>query len=137
MTTNTIHQSTVFDLHGADDVSRCVRVDLGYDALDPYAVSLVFHPVSGPVRWLVARDVLIGGLLEPCGEGDLTVRPSADTLLRLEIRLTTPGGSALFVASALEIAAFVDRTLALVPPGEEDMGGAVEEALAQLLPVID
>ncbi|WP_434447213.1 SsgA family sporulation/cell division regulator [Lentzea sp. E54] len=137
METFTINHSTVFELLDGVDARRDIPVDLSYDARVPYAVSVVFSSNRGPVRWLIARDVLVDGLLRQSGEGDFTVGPLHGDGLKVWIRLSTPTGSAKFEASSLAVASFLDSTFALVPLGEEDMSDAVDEAVRQMLSGVD
>jgi hypothetical protein len=102
----------------ADDPDRPVMVIALYRLADPYAVSLFFPGLRKP--WYLARALLVDGLEQPAGEGDVRVAP-AETDEWIEITLL-PGQARqcrLFVLRA-QIDSFVTRTCRLVPVGSED-----------------
>ncbi|NUQ89124.1 MAG: SsgA family sporulation/cell division regulator, partial [Glycomyces artemisiae] len=51
-----------------------------YDAADPWAVRITFPGAGGDtatgVRWMVGRDLLLQGVTDPAGEGDVQLFPS-------------------------------------------------------------
>lgn len=94
---------------------------LGYRADDPYAVWLTFHIPGGDVSWAVSRSLLLKGLTEPSGDGDIRLRPGVDeeghavTILNFR----SPNGSLSTQARSVALRTFLDRTWLVVPPGEE------------------
>ena len=50
----------------------------GYCSSDPYAVWLTFYLPGGDVSWAVARSLLVRGLTDPAGDGDIRLWPSLD-----------------------------------------------------------
>lgn len=142
----TVVASTVFWLLGppAEDTaagaprwtsSVPVPVQLRFAVDDPFAVHLRF--TTGPardVRWVFARDLLTDGLLAPTGDGDVRVRPSADATRDVVlVELSSPSGHACFEASATAVAAFLDRSFAVVAPGRESEQVDLDAALVALL----
>ncbi|MET8847999.1 SsgA family sporulation/cell division regulator [Amycolatopsis sp. NPDC004625] len=97
--------------------------DLHYDPADPYAVTLV----TGFTRWVFARELLAGGLIEPTGDGDVHIRPDTggDPAL-IVIRLSSPDGEAelLIPRGAAERA--TDEFDAAVPAGTEHIDWETE-----------
>lgn len=91
---------------------------LSYTALDPFAVALVFHGPSDDVVWLVDRQLLMAGRDAAAGEGDVLVRPARGEGT-IVIQLRSPDGTLEAVLPRDDLDAFVARTLALVPLGEE------------------
>lgn len=122
----------------AEGVDRPVMLDLSYGRADPYAVSLTFHMCADTtVRWVVGRDLLLDGLVKLTGVGDVQVWPCRDPGAdRVHIALCPcPKQEAVVVtASARALGSFLQRTLAVVPPGTEechlDMDGAVHQLLS-------
>lgn len=121
-----------------DNTGTALRLtaELRYDATDPYAVDAVFQ-TGDPrgVRWVFARDLLSAGLCRPTGDGDVRVWPRVhDGRSTVLIELRSPDGRAVLEAPAEGLAAFLQSTYALVPPGSEstciDLDGLVNELLA-------
>ncbi len=112
-----------------------VPARLGYRTADPYAVHIDFHVDSAcPVHWAFARDLLVEGVFRPCGHGDVRVWPSrADGRGVVLIALNSPGGEALLEAPAAQVAAWLERTLRVVPPGSEGDRLGIDDGLAGLL----
>ncbi|MEU0831720.1 SsgA family sporulation/cell division regulator [Streptomyces sp. NPDC005969] len=112
-----------------------VAARLMYRTEDPYAVHVTFHIGSDfPVHWTFARDLLVEGVFRPCGHGDVRIWP-AETERRnvLCVALRSPDGDALLEVSSAAVAAWVERTLRLVPPGTETERLGIDAALAELL----
>jgi hypothetical protein len=123
----------------SEELSFRIPVELMYEAKDPYAICLTFHlPGDAPVTWAFGRELLVDGINEPCGEGDVHIAPSnPDELADVHIRLQVGGDRALFRASAAPLVAFLDRTDKLVPLGQEhtqsDYAGCLEDELGRIL----
>ena len=121
-----------------DGMGRSIDLTAGfhYDAADPFAVTLTFYTDGPEVTWSFARDLLVEGLTQPSGAGDVHVWPSeaANGRALTVIELQSPGGQALLQAPAAAIAAFVDASLEIVASGEEssqlDLDALVDELLA-------
>ncbi|WP_049579189.1 SsgA family sporulation/cell division regulator [Streptomyces sp. SBT349] len=98
-----------------------VPARLRYHAEDPYAVHVSFHINSeSPVDWAFARELLIEGLTRPSGQGDVRLWPgTARGCHVLCLALQSPDGEALLHAPVEPVAAWLRRTLRLVPPGAE------------------
>lgn len=112
-----VHQSQFVYLNGC---STPVLARLMYRADDPFTVSLAFRVDAGEwVEWDFARELLLAGLAEPAGIGDVRLRPdlSDDELLVLE--LESPDGYAVVELEIADVARFADATVAIVPPGAE------------------
>ncbi|MEU0102951.1 SsgA family sporulation/cell division regulator [Streptomyces sp. NPDC006267] len=112
-----------------------VPARLTYRTDDPYAVHIAFHIGSEtPVHWTFARELLVEGVFRPCGHGDVRIWP---TKVRgrsvICVALTSPDGDALLEVSSAAVAAWVERTLRVVPPGAESDRLGIDEALAELL----
>ncbi|WP_405465608.1 SsgA family sporulation/cell division regulator [Streptomyces jietaisiensis] len=113
---------------------------LAYRTADPYAVHLTFHIDSvRPIRWSFARDILIDGVFRPSGHGDVRVWPvraeagGGPASRSLMLALTSPDGDALLQAPADPVAAWLERTLRVVPPGSEGERLGLDDDLSQLL----
>ena len=67
-------------LHCLDELERPMSfiASFGYHPDDPYAVWITFHIPAGDVRWAIARSLLVRGLTEPAGEGDIQLWPNID-----------------------------------------------------------
>lgn len=104
-----------------------------YYRCDPLAVTVEFGTLPDHlVAWTFARDLLIAGLYAPAGVGDVQVFPAKG---RLAVRLASGDGTETVTCRAVDMAAFVGRTLAWVPAGGEatrlDVSGAISRILAE------
>jgi hypothetical protein len=118
----------------ADADAVPLPVSLRYSAADPYAVRAVFSGDGMEVEWVFARDLLRTGLATPVGDGDVHVWPSWGTGRELlMISLTSPDGQAVLEAAADDVRAFLDRTAAVVPDGEESGYLDLDSTLTRLL----
>ncbi|GAA3054062.1 SsgA family sporulation/cell division regulator [Kitasatospora albolonga] len=122
--------------------SAPLRVTLRYRACDPLAVRMGFpaefaldgEPVPDGVpeiTWVFARELLAGGVDQPCGQGDVHVRPSSPRHTLVELR--SPEGTALVRFPAPELRRFLWRSHALVAAGQEHLHLDADRALAELL----
>lgn len=112
----------------------------------PYAASVTFYPDDGMAEIAVPRDgggvphsvqfsrgLLIDGLAEPVGEGDVRVGPHPDMDDWLLIELPIEGRQVEFWAERAPIDEFVDATLLLVPSSREAAELDVESVIARIL----
>ena len=92
-----------------------------YTTADPYAVTLSFRADRGRwVEWCFARELLVAGLNEPAGEGDVRIRPDLATDPdQLLIELESPDGYAVVELGREAAARFIASTHTLVPLGAE------------------
>jgi hypothetical protein len=107
---------------------------LSYYGDDPYAVHITFHINSDhPVDWTFARELLVEGVVRPCGHGDVRVWPTeVDGHSVVLMDLSSPNGDALLQAPAAQVSAWLERTLRAVPPGSEGDRLGLDDALAEL-----
>ncbi|MBU6531048.1 SsgA family sporulation/cell division regulator [Streptomyces sp. NPDC057245] len=105
----------------SEELSFRIPVELRYETSDPYAVRLTFHlPGDAPVTWAFGRELLVDGVVRPCGDGDVRIAPvDPEPLAEVMIRLQVGSDQALFRSSAAPLVAFLDRTDKLVPLGQE------------------
>jgi len=101
---------------------------LVYTDADPYAVRVVFHGPHDDVSWLVDRQLLLAGRSVASGQGDVLVRPGDGIV---EICFRSPDGTLETVLPRPDLDAFLVRTTALVPLGEERVDA--DELLTALL----
>jgi Streptomyces sporulation and cell division protein, SsgA len=103
----------------------------GYDPSDPWAVWITFVGPKDNVRWAVGRDLLLQGMTDPAGEGDIQLWPSIDENGRAAVvmELCSPDGRLVTQLLTNELFRFLTRTLAAVPLGTEsiDLDDLVEE----------
>ncbi|HVW44759.1 MAG TPA: SsgA family sporulation/cell division regulator [Amycolatopsis sp.] len=92
-----------------------------YVARDPYAVALSFRAQRGQwIDWVFARDLLIAGLSEPVGLGDVRVRPDLSFEEGLfVVELESPDGYAVVEMRRADVESFLEATAARVPLGAE------------------
>ena len=112
-----------------------LETELSYDPADPLAVSATFSTVAGRVRWTFGRDLLIEGLVEPVGDGDVHVWPCLDNDGNsvVIIELCSPDGEALVQGRTADITDFVERMTQSVAPGAESELVDVDAAIAAIL----
>jgi hypothetical protein len=110
----------------------------GYDPADPWAVCITFRGPKEQVNWLVARELLIRGLTDPAGEGDIQLWPSIDDGGRATVvmELRSPDGHLVTELRTHELYRFLTRTQAMVPTGTEtmDLDGLVDAISRQSEP---
>ncbi|AEW94316.1 MULTISPECIES: SsgA family sporulation/cell division regulator [Streptomycetaceae] len=112
-----------------------VPARLEYRADDPFAVHFTFHVTSdAPVTWTFARELLIDGVFRPCGHGDVRIWPAkSEGRPVICLALSSPDGDALLEAASSPVAAWLERTLRLVPPGSEHEQLGLDQELGELL----
>ncbi len=119
-----------------------LNAEFAYDAADPWAVIITFRGASGrstePVTWAVGRDLLLQGLTDPAGEGDVQLFPSVDEGGRAAVimELRSPDGRLVTQMCSSELYRFLSRTLMIVPRGSEsmDLDRLAEELVRQSEP---
>ena len=134
-TAATVTQTVTLELIDATGAASPLETEFSYDPRDPFAVSATFLTVAGQVRWTFGRDLLIGGLYEPTGDGDVHVWPCLDNEAHsvVIIELCSPDGEALVQARSADMTAFVERMTAAVAPGAEAAQLDVDSAIAAIL----
>jgi hypothetical protein len=125
---------TVELIDGAGNATP-LDAELQYDTGDPYAVTALFTTGATKVRWTFGRELLIQGLYEPTGDGDVHVWPCLDTEGHavVIIELCSPDGEALVQARTGQLTSFVERMVAVVPPGSESSHVNVDAAITAIL----
>ena len=107
---------------------------LHFDPDDPYAVRMQLEARSGTVTWRFARQLLVDGLYEPTGAGDVQVWPclngAGEAVVILE--LYSPDGMGVLQASTRRVQEFVSRTLEVLPLGQESTRLPIDELIEQL-----
>jgi hypothetical protein len=118
MTNDLVQQDMFTVLHGqpAPVVTRW-----SYSAYDPFAVSLAVRTRQDRwVEWLIGRELVISGLDEPAGEGDVRMRPlTVQGYDIVEIEIRSHDGRAVLEVDRDLLRSFVDATLEMVPVGTE------------------
>lgn len=133
----TVTKTLTLDLIDATGAATPLDTELAYNAADPFAITATFLTVAGEVRWTFGRDLLIAGLYEPTGDGDVHVWPCLDNDAHavVMIELCSPDGEALVQARTSDITAFVESMTQLVAPGAEthliDIDGAIAAILTE------
>lgn len=116
-----VTQSITMDCVDGAGQTMSLEADLGYSPADPYAVTATFRTSGGDVVWTFARELLIGGLSAPAGDGDVHVWPCIDDSGRaiVIIELSSPDGELLVQVPTKDLYRFVNRSLSMVPAGGE------------------
>lgn len=112
-----------------------IEAELRYSPTDPYAVAVVFHQGGTEVEWFFGRDLLMRGVSEPAGAGDVQVFPTLDAEGRalVGLMLHAPGGRALIHAPSKDVLEFLARTTLVVWPGTESDYISADDTIAALL----
>ncbi len=133
-TTGTVTRVVTLELIDATGAATPLETELSYDSRDPLAVSATFMTVAGEVRWTFGRDLLIGGLYEPTGDGDVHVWPCLDSRAHsvVIIELCSPDGEALVQAQTVDVTAFVEQMTAAVAAGDEAAHLDVDAAISAI-----
>lgn len=118
----------------ADGRELPVPATLRYVSTDPLAVHLDFPPevaLDGEgVTWTFSRALLEEGLQRRAGAGDVHLWPCGASRTVLELR--SPFGLALLRFETPPLRRFLQRSHAMVPPGQEDLTEAVDRGLSAL-----
>lgn len=132
-----VQQQTSLELIDPSGGFAPIAATLGYDPQrDPYAVTAGFAVGDTPIVWTFARDLLVNGLHEPTGDGDVHVWPAVDEsgVPVVALELNSPDGSALLQIRSSEVERFLSRSLRSVPRGQEgehlDLDGLIRRMLA-------
>ncbi|MDX3763281.1 MULTISPECIES: SsgA family sporulation/cell division regulator [Streptomyces] len=117
-----------------NELSTPLPAELHYDMSDPYAVRLsIGAPAARPVDWVFARSLLTEGLHRPTGTGDvLVIPPHRCHPVSVRIVLRSGAGVAQVDIAASAVAAFLRRTVSLVPPGAESLHVDLDRVLDEL-----
>src|ERR1700741_1086610 len=111
---------TVLDLVVDEGPNVHLAAEFQYDMNDPYAVRLVLSGPEGPNTWLFGRELLVVGLVEPVGIGDIHVWPGVTKLGEVVlIEFTSDEEEAIVAARSSEVTKFLDRSFELVGVGAE------------------
>jgi Streptomyces sporulation and cell division protein, SsgA len=109
----------------------------GYDPKDPYAVTMTFYVPGDCVVWTFGRELLLTGLHDPAGDGDVHVWPEGDTdgspASAVMVELCSPDGHLLALVRGTDVQRFLNRTYDLVPVGNEEAHLDLDSLLTQLL----
>jgi hypothetical protein len=131
----TIHHEQVAALLAATGSGTVTPVTTRwtYESFEPYALTVAFATERGRwVEWVFARDLLVDGLTQPTGEGDLRVSPDLEDPELLVLEIYAPSGSAIFTLDREDVEDFLARTLELVPAGTEGTYFDIDRLLAEL-----
>jgi hypothetical protein len=133
-TAGTVTRTITLELIDSTGAATPLETQLSYDSRDPFAVTATFMTVAGQVRWTFGRDLLIGGLYEPTGDGDVHVWPCLDNQSHsvVIIELCSPDGEALVQARTVDVTAFVEQMTTAVPVGDEGAYLDVDAAIAAI-----
>ncbi len=111
-----------------------VTAELRFETALPYGVCLAFPsrgPDGGTIEWYFGRELLDEGRRAPVGDGDVLVGPGPDG--RVLVTLSPHDGRAVISIPADAVAAFLEDSFALVPPGDESEHLDLDDLLARIL----
>ncbi|MGW6904322.1 MULTISPECIES: spore wall synthesis regulator SsgD [unclassified Streptomyces] len=112
-----------------------IPATLHYDRRDPFAVRMTFPAPATlegvEVCWTFSRELLLAGLEEPQGHGDVRVRPYGFDRTVLEFH--APEGTAVVHIRTGEARRFLQSTSELVPLGLEHLQLDLDRDLAELM----
>jgi hypothetical protein len=112
-----------------------IPATLHYDRSDPFAVRMTFPAPATlegvEVCWTFARELLVTGMDEAVGHGDVRVRPYGYDRLVLEFH--APEGTAVVHVHSSEVQRFLNRSVELVPLGLEHHQFDLDHDLAELI----
>jgi hypothetical protein len=130
MTTEAIHAELV----ALYDGSTPVRSRWSYRADHPFTVTAAFQTDRGRwVEWVFSRELLVQGLTETAGVGDVRFAPVEENgLTMLAVEIESPEGYALLELDHSAVADFLDATEDLVPLGNESQHFDVDALIDEL-----
>ena len=134
-TAQVITESVELEFVDPQGESTALEADLVFDPADPFAVTMVFRTGVQEVRWTFGRDLLVEGLYEPTGDGDVHVWPclSSNGSAVVIVELCSPDGELLVQAGSRAVNGFVTKMLAAVPDGQEAAFVDFDSELARIL----
>lgn len=117
-----------------EGVQASLDSELVYERHDPFAMSMVFKTLP-PVTWTFSRELLLTGMYEPTGDGDVHIWPclSVDGEAVVIFEFCSPDGEVLVQAELADCTRFADRMLACVPTDEESAHLDLDVTITQLL----
>src|SRR6478736_4377323 len=74
-TAQVVTESVELEFVDPQGEATSIDADLVFDPADPYAVTMVFRTGVQEVLWTFGRELLVEGLFEPTGDGDVHVWP--------------------------------------------------------------
>jgi len=90
---------------------------------NPYAVNVLFLCGDRSVGWTFGRELLIDGVYEPTGHGDVRAWPTlsedGEAYVAFSTRNAQDGSVGMYMAPTRDMMLFLDQTLDLVPQGFE------------------
>lgn len=130
MTTEAIHAELV----ALYDGTTPVRSRWSYRADQPFTVTAAFQTDRDRwVEWVFSRELLVAGLDEAAGVGDVRFRPIEERGLHmLVVEIESPEGYALLELDHSAVDDFLDATEEMVPLGREDEHFDVDALIAEL-----
>ncbi|MBQ1097181.1 SsgA family sporulation/cell division regulator [Streptomyces sp. NPDC097107] len=134
-----VHKTLVVQLQAGGADRFPVLAHFGYEAADPFALTVVFsHDGRVLARWTLDREMVGEGLTRPVGVGDVRLCPESRGMwdeLRIELLGDArPDGErhhAVVFVWAAAVEAFLRETHTVVRPGEEEV--RVDDFLAELM----
>ncbi|ORT54108.1 SsgA family sporulation/cell division regulator [Streptomyces sp. CB03238] len=130
-----IEQAVQARLVASTPRTETVSATLRYDREDPFAVRMAFPAratLEGvEVSWEFSRELLVTGVEEPAGVGDVRVRPFGYD--RTVVEFHAPEGVAMVHVRTSEVRRFLRRAQHLVPAGCEHQFLDLDQDLTELL----
>jgi hypothetical protein len=130
ISTESVTQEMFAVLHGQE---MPLLTRWSYRADDPYAVTMSISRPSGRwIDWLMARDLLVEGMIAPSGLGDVRVAPFSDDEFDIvEVKIGDDEGFAALEFDRELMERFLASTFELVVAGGEsdalDLTAAIEK----------
>jgi hypothetical protein len=133
MTTEAIHTELVALFDGTTPV----RSRWSYRSDHPYTVAAAFQTDRDRwVEWVFSRELLVEGLTESAGVGDVRFRPLEERGLNmLVVEIESPEGYALLELDHEAVAGFLGASEELVPLGAEGEHFDVDALIDELTKV--
>jgi hypothetical protein len=134
-TAQVVTESVELEFVDPQGEATSIDADLVFDPADPYAVTMVFRTGVQEVFWTFGRELLVDGLFEPTGDGDVHVWPclSSDGSAVVIIELCSPDGELLVQAGSRNVTTFVQNMLDSVPDGQESSFVDFDDELTEIL----
>ncbi len=130
MTTEAIHAELV----ALYDGTTPVRSRWSYRVDHPYTVTAAFQTDRDRwVEWVFSRELLVEGLTDSAGVGDVRMRPLEERGLHmLVVEIESPEGYALLELDHESVAGFLGATDEVVPLGTESEHFDVDALIDEL-----
>jgi hypothetical protein len=117
---------------GGKQGERVLNATLVYDRSEPYEVQILFPPGLDHLDLVLARELLVGGLVSAATFGGMAAWLEGGDYGTVCIGWAAPGVEVRLEVPAVSVACFLDMTYWLVPEGAGPPRADIDEVIAAI-----